>query len=61
MVYNTQNHCFLDFVHRPVFYKLENTVFWKLDLFPSSVQVGDTYSVGPLRKSEPQSLGPVLS
>jgi hypothetical protein len=27
---------FLDFVHRPVFWKLENTIFRKLDLFPSS-------------------------
>jgi hypothetical protein len=27
---------FLDFVHRPVFWKLENTTFRKLDLFPSS-------------------------
>jgi hypothetical protein len=27
---------FLDFVHRPVFYKLENTTFRQLDLFPSS-------------------------
>jgi hypothetical protein len=26
----------LDFVHRPVFYKLENTTFRKMDLFPSS-------------------------
>jgi hypothetical protein len=27
---------FLDCGHRPVFYKLENTTFRKLDLFPSS-------------------------
>jgi hypothetical protein len=27
---------FLDFVHRPVFCKLENTTFRELDLFPSS-------------------------
>jgi hypothetical protein len=27
---------FLDFFHRPVFQKLENTAFQKLDLFPSS-------------------------
>jgi hypothetical protein len=27
---------FLDFVHRPEFYKQENTTFRKLDLFPSS-------------------------
>jgi hypothetical protein len=25
-----------DFVNRPLFLKLENTAFWKLDLFPSS-------------------------
>jgi hypothetical protein len=32
---------------------LENTTFWKLDLFPSSGERGgeDTYSVGPLTKS----------
>jgi hypothetical protein len=42
---------FLEFVHRPVFYKLENTTFRKLDLFPSSGEGGDTYSVGSLRKS----------
>jgi hypothetical protein len=27
---------FLDFFHRPVFYRIENTTFRKLDLFPSS-------------------------
>jgi hypothetical protein len=31
---------FLDFFHRPVFYRLENTTFWKLDLFPSSGEEG---------------------
>jgi hypothetical protein len=31
---------FLDFVHHPVFYKLENTMFWKMDLFPSSDKGG---------------------
>jgi hypothetical protein len=32
---------------------LENTMFRKLDLFPSSGEGGeeDTYSIGPLRKS----------
>jgi hypothetical protein len=31
--------------------------FWKLDLFPSSGErVGDTYFVGSIRKSHPQSL-----
>jgi hypothetical protein len=41
---------FSDFVHRPVFYKLENTTFRKLDLFPSSGEGEETYSVGSLRK-----------
>jgi hypothetical protein len=42
-----------DFVHRPVFRRtLKNTTFRKLDLFPSSGEgVGDTYSVGSVRKS----------
>jgi hypothetical protein len=35
-VYNTKNYWVLDFVHHPVFYKLENTTFRKLDLFPPS-------------------------
>jgi hypothetical protein len=30
----------LDFVHRPDFYKPENTTFRKLDLFPSSGEGG---------------------
>jgi hypothetical protein len=35
----------LDFVHRPDFYKPENTTFQKLDLFPSSGEGGGgTYS-----------------
>jgi hypothetical protein len=34
----------LDFVHRPDFYKQENTTFRKLDLFPSSGVGGGTYS-----------------
>jgi hypothetical protein len=35
----------LDFVHRPDFYKPENTTFRKLDLFPSSGKGGrGTYS-----------------
>jgi hypothetical protein len=44
---------FLDFFHRPVFYRTENMMFRKLDLFPSSGEGRgeDTYSVGPLRKS----------
>jgi hypothetical protein len=31
-----QNYGFLDFVHRPVFLKLEKTTFRKPDVFPSS-------------------------
>jgi hypothetical protein len=31
-----QNYWVLDVAHRPVFQKLENTTFQKLDLFPSS-------------------------
>jgi hypothetical protein len=43
---------FLDFFHHPLFWKLENTIFRKLDLFLSSGGGGeDTYSVGSLRKS----------
>jgi hypothetical protein len=36
---------------------LENTTFRKLDLFPSSGEGGleDTYSVGPLRETNPVS------
>jgi hypothetical protein len=35
----------------------ENTTFWKLDVcLYSGVGVGDTYYVGSLRKSRPQSL-----
>jgi hypothetical protein len=52
MMYNTQNTVVsFYFVHRPVFYKLENTTFWKLDLSPSSGERGDTYSVVSIRKS----------
>jgi hypothetical protein len=39
---------FLDCVHHPV---IENTMFRKLDLFPSSGVRGNAYSVGSLRKS----------
>jgi hypothetical protein len=35
---------FLDFFHRPIFQKIVDTTFWKLDLFPSSGVVEDTYS-----------------
>jgi hypothetical protein len=39
---------FFDFVHRPVFYKLEKTMFWKLDLFSPQVRWGRHYSGGYL-------------
>jgi hypothetical protein len=42
---------FLDSVHRPVFYKLENIMLRKLDLFPSSGKWETTYSVGFFKKS----------
>jgi hypothetical protein len=44
---------FLDFVHRPEFYKQENTTFRKPDLFPSSGEGGGTYSIRNLRKNLP--------
>jgi hypothetical protein len=37
--------------------KVENATLWKLDLFPSSGEGGDTYSVGSPRKSQSQSQG----
>jgi hypothetical protein len=44
MVYNTQNYWVLGLFHRPVFYRLENTTFRKLDLFPSLAEAAeDTY------------------
>jgi hypothetical protein len=42
MVYNTQNYWSFGLVHRPVFQKLENTTFRKMDLFPSSDKRGET-------------------
>jgi hypothetical protein len=41
----------LDFELCPSSVILKNTTFRKRDLFPSSGEVGDTYSVGSLRKS----------
>jgi hypothetical protein len=41
----------LDFVHRPIFQKIENTTFRKLDLFPFAGEGGDNYSVGSIRRS----------
>jgi hypothetical protein len=37
-----------DFVHRPEFYKQENTAFRKLDLFPSSGEGGGPTLLGNL-------------
>jgi hypothetical protein len=47
---------FFDCVHLPVFQKLENIRFRKMDLFLSSGDIGGTYSVGSLRKSRAQTL-----
>jgi hypothetical protein len=51
MVYNTQNYWVWGLL--PSYGILENTMFRKLDLFPSSGEGGgeDIYSIGPLRKS----------
>jgi hypothetical protein len=51
MLYNTRNYKFLDFVHRPVFYKIEN----------SSFNVSETGSVSVLRSGgrTPSQLGPL--
>jgi hypothetical protein len=53
MVYNTLNYWVFGLVHCSVFKKLEDTTFWKLDLFLSSGEGGwgETYSVGSFRKS----------
>jgi hypothetical protein len=43
---------FLDFFRRPVFWKLENMTFWKLDLFPSSGEGGKIPTqLRPLKRS----------
>jgi hypothetical protein len=50
MMYNAQDYCFTFIC--PFCSILMNTVFHKLDLFPSSGEgVGDTYSVGSVTKS----------
>jgi hypothetical protein len=41
----------LDFFHRPVFYKIENTTFRKLDLFPSSSEGGKRTQLGSLERA----------
>jgi hypothetical protein len=55
-IYSVGINGFLDYFRRPVFYKIENTTFRKLDLFPSSGEGEDTYPVRLLRKSYSQSV-----
>jgi hypothetical protein len=53
MVCNAQNYCF--FLTLSISWyskKVENTTLRKLDLFPSSGEWGDTYSVGCPIKSQ---------
>jgi hypothetical protein len=52
-MYKTWNYLFFFyFIHRPVFYKLENTTFRKLDLFPSSGEGEKTPTLlGPLERA----------
>jgi hypothetical protein len=49
MVYNTRNYWVLDFALRPVF-SLENIIFRKLDLFPSSGEEETPTLLGSLEK-----------
>jgi hypothetical protein len=59
MVYNTQNYGYFGTLSIVRYSKnLENTTFRKLDLFPSSGEGRDTYSVGSRRKIEVSSKGP---
>jgi hypothetical protein len=51
MVCNTQNYWGMDFFHRPVFWKTDNTTFRKLDLFPSSGEGEHTYSISTLERA----------
>jgi hypothetical protein len=53
MVCNLITTGFLDFVHRPEFYKQEYTTFRKLDLFPSSGEGGAPTLLGTLEKNLP--------
>jgi hypothetical protein len=49
----------MDFVHRQEFYILENTTFWKLDLFPSLGKRKEIPTLlGPLEKANLD--GPVI-
>jgi hypothetical protein len=51
MMHNTHNYWALNFVHHPVFWKLENTTFWKLDLFPPSGEAEIHALLGPLERA----------
>jgi hypothetical protein len=51
MMCNTQNYWGFGLCPTSAILKLENTTFRKLDLFPSSGEEEDTYSVGALIKS----------
>jgi hypothetical protein len=54
MVYNTWDYWVLVFVHHPIF---KDTAFWKLNLFLFlGGEVGNTLSVGSIRKSYSQTL-----
>jgi hypothetical protein len=49
MVCNTQNYWVLDFFLRPVFYRIENTTFLKMDLFnprPTGHSASTNYDTG---------------
>jgi hypothetical protein len=50
MAYNTQNYWGFALVYHPVFRKLENRTFQKLDVFPSSGEEGNTYPAWSLGK-----------
>jgi hypothetical protein len=43
---------FLDFVHFPGFYALENTSFWNVHLVPFSGEKVDACEVGPLKRTD---------
>jgi hypothetical protein len=47
MLYNTHNYCLYNFVHHLVFKKhtQKNTMIRKLELFPSSGEGWDTYTL----------------
>jgi hypothetical protein len=52
---------FFGLFHRPVFYRLENTTFRKLDLLPSSGERGEKTptQLGPLERANLNGLGPL--